>query len=603
MPDFLSHFSIKLNQNDPPTGMMGDLAEIVVETNLHLPAMSIIRLHDREMKWVDSNELAVGTPVEIAAKAREASRPTTVFKGEITAHEPEFDQAAPSFQVRCYDRAHRLHRGRRRRSFLDQTDGDIAGTLAGEAGLTPQVGSTSVTYDYLFQNNLTNWEFLQERARRIGFDCFVDDQTLHFEEAGRSQGQVDLEWGTNSLRTFRPRLSTCGQVKEVVVRGWDAKNKQEIIATATQGQGQPQIGESESGGQTSEGAFQPDAQMTIVDRPVNSVDEATAFAQAVADDLSGDYIRAEGEGDGDPRLQAGTTANITAVGDRFSGEYLVTRAVHSYAAEERYTTRFSVTGRRALSVGTLLTSEADVRDSRLPGVVVGLVTDLGDPDEIGRVKVKFPWLEDHAESTWARIAAPMAGPERGFYWLPEVNDEVLVAFEHNDINFPYVIGALWNGQDKPPLPSSEVIGADGHVNQRVIRSRSGHLVVLDDTDGDEKIIIRDKTESNEIVIDSASNSMSIKVEGDFTVEATGKITLKSTQDLTLESSANSKVKTRGNLEVEATGNSTLKGTQLTLEGTSKGTLKAPMVSVEGSAQTEIKGGAMTEIKGAVVKIN
>lgn len=566
MPDLLSHFSIKLNQTDAPAEMMDDLSEIVVETNLHLPAMSIIRLHDPEMKWVDSNELAVGTPVEIAAQAQDDSSPTTVFKGEITAHEPEFNQATPSFQVRCHDRAHRLHRGRRRRAFLNETDGGIARKLADEAGLTPQVGSTSTTHDYLFQNNLTNWEFLQERARRIGFDCFVDDQTLHFEQAGGSQGQVDLEWGTDSLRTFRPRLSTCGQVKEVVVRGWDPRNKQEIIGTVTQGQGQPQIGESESGGQTSESAFRPapQAKMTIVDRPVHSVEEATAFAQAIADDLSGDYIRAEGEGDGDPRLQAGTTVNITAVGNRFSGQYLVTRAVHSYAAEERYTTRFSVTGRRALSVGTLLTSEADVRDSRLPGVVVGLVTNLDDPDRIGRVKVKFPWLEDQAESTWARVATPMAGPDRGFYWLPEVNDEVLVAFEHNDVNFPYVLGALWNGQDKPPEGTAEILSPDGKVNQRVIKTREGHLIVLDDSPGQPGITIIDKTGNNKIEIDSTQNKITLQSDADFVIQAKGKVQISGDLGVEIKSNANVDVQASANVEVQGSGQVNIKGSLVNL---------------------------------------
>ena len=82
--------------------------------------------------------------------------------------------------------------------------------------------------------------------------------------------------------------------------------------------------------------------------------------------------------------------------------------------------------------------------SRVTGVVVGVVTNNQDPDGLGRVKVKFPWLSDADESSWARIAAPMAGKERGLYFLPEVDDEVLVIFEHGDLRFPFVPGALWN---------------------------------------------------------------------------------------------------------------------------------------------------------------
>jgi uncharacterized protein involved in type VI secretion and phage assembly len=118
-------------------------------------------------------------------------------------------------------------------------------------------------------------------------------------------------------------------------------------------------------------------------------------------------------------------------------------------------------------------------DGRVFGVVVGVVTNNQDPDKLGRVKVRFPWLSQDDESYWARIAVLMAGNNRGAWFLPEVDDEVLVAFEHGDVRMPYVLGALWNGVDAPPRDNS-----DGKNNQRVIRSRSGHeLVFNDDSDG------------------------------------------------------------------------------------------------------------------------
>src|SRR5664280_3415392 len=117
------------------------------------------------------------------------------------------------------------------------------------------------------------------------------------------------------------------------------------------------------------------------------------------------------------------------------------------------------------------TAEQEVHSRRITGVVVGVVTNNQDPDGFGRVKVKFPWLSDVDESDWARVAAPMAGNKRGFYFLPEVDDEVLVAFEHGDVRFPYVLGALWNGKDAPPATNG-----DGKNNVRVIQSRSGHVI-------------------------------------------------------------------------------------------------------------------------------
>ena len=96
------------------------------------------------------------------------------------------------------------------------------------------------------------------------------------------------------------------------------------------------------------------------------------------------------------------------------------------------------------------------------------------------MKVKFPWLAND-ESAWARLAVPMAGAGRGFYFIPEVNDEVLVAFEQGDINRPYVIGCVWNGRDAPPEPASKVVDASGKVNQRILKSRLGHTITIDDS--------------------------------------------------------------------------------------------------------------------------
>jgi len=201
----------------------------------------------------------------------------------------------------------------------------------------------------------------------------------------------------------------------------------------------------------------------------------------------------------------------------------------------------------------------ELRSNRLNGVAPAVVTNNQDPEGLGRVKVKFPWLSDNNETDWVRVATLMAGPERGSFFLPEVGDEVLVAFEHGDINAPYVIGVLWNGQQKPPETNS-----DGKNNIRKIRSRSGHeivfndddsvkkekieihtkaghRIVLDDSAGGEKIEVVDKTGSNRIVIDSVKNSigiecgMQLKIKAQTVeIEGTASLTLKSNAILTIQ---------------------------------------------------------------------
>jgi uncharacterized protein involved in type VI secretion and phage assembly len=171
---------------------------------------------------------------------------------------------------------------------------------------------------------------------------------------------------------------------------------------------------------------------------------------------------------------------------------------------------------------TLMGGREQVKSDRVYGVAVGIVTNNQDPEELGRVRLRFPWLSDTDESHWARVMSPMAGPERGLYFLPEVDDEVLVMFEHGQLDYPFVIGALWNGKDKPPAQNK-----DGANNLRMLKSRSGHTVTFDDTDGAEKLVITDRTGKNTLILDSKENSITLSSDGELTVKAQGNLTLES----------------------------------------------------------------------------
>ncbi|BAY29277.1 Rhs element Vgr protein [Nostoc carneum NIES-2107] len=189
---------------------------------------------------------------------------------------------------------------------------------------------------------------------------------------------------------------------------------------------------------------------------------------------------------------------------------------------------------------------------RFYGVTIGIVSSNEDKEGLGRVKIKLPRISDTDESYWARVLTPMAGKERGIYFLPEPLDEVLVAFDQGDINCPYILGSLWNGQDKPPEKNE-----DGKNNKRLIKSRSGHQIILDDTQDAEKIIIQDATGKNEIVIDSKNNAMMLKVEKDLTIEAKGKISLKTSGgDLAIECN-NLNIQAKQNCEIKAEANCNL----------------------------------------------
>ncbi len=188
------------------------------------------------------------------------------------------------------------------------------------------------------------------------------------------------------------------------------------------------------------------------------------------------------------------------------------------------------------------------------GVTIGIVTNNQDPDGLGRVKVRFPWLSDQDESHWARMLSPMAGKERGLYFLPEVDDEVLVAFEHGMAEFPYILGALWNGKDKPPENNS-----DGKNNLRTLKSRSGHIIRLDDTDGAEKIEIIDKSGKNSVVVDTKANSITIAADTDITIQSSnGKLVLRG-NGVEIVSRAALKLEASQNMDIQAGPQMTIKG--------------------------------------------
>ena len=196
---------------------------------------------------------------------------------------------------------------------------------------------------------------------------------------------------------------------------------------------------------------------------------------------------------------------------------------------------------------------------RFYGVVVGIVTNNQDPENMHRVKVRFPWLSADVESNWARVAAPMSGKDRGAYFLPEVDDEVLVAFEHGQVDHPFVVGCLWNGKDDAPESN-----ADGENNHRTIKSRSGHILRLNDKSGNETIEIIDKSGKNRIIIDTAKNSITIEAQSDITIKsATGKLTMQA-NGIEMKSQMGVSVEAAQNMDLKANAIVTVKGAMIRL---------------------------------------
>jgi uncharacterized protein involved in type VI secretion and phage assembly len=224
-------------------------------------------------------------------------------------------------------------------------------------------------------------------------------------------------------------------------------------------------------------------------------------------------------------------------------------------------------------------TEAESRRGRVYGVVVGVVTNNQDPEKMGRVKVRFPWLNETDESNWARVATMMAGQDRGTWFLPEVGDEVLVAFEHGDVQFPYVVGSLWNGVDTPPRDN-----ADGQNNERVIKSRSGHELIFGDEDGKEKVEIKTKA-GHQLLLDDTSGSEVITV-----VDKSGN------NKIELDTAANS-------IAITAQTKISLKAQNIEITADTSLTMKSQQVEISADAAATVKSSSMLTLKGSLVKIN
>ena len=193
----------------------------------------------------------------------------------------------------------------------------------------------------------------------------------------------------------------------------------------------------------------------------------------------------------------------------------------------------------------------------IKGIAIALVTQNKDDDGLCRVKVSYPWHEKPRESYWARVAMPMAGKDRGFVTIPEVGDEVVVAFEREDLRFPYVLGALWNGKEKPPFDN-----ADGKNDKRMFKSRKKHLLVFDD--GAKGVVELAHEKGRRIVFDDNGFTVEdekgnvVKVEsasGAMTIEAKGRLTIKA---------ASISIEATGSIDVKATGVATVQGSMVNI---------------------------------------
>jgi uncharacterized protein involved in type VI secretion and phage assembly len=585
---FANTLLVEVDGRPLPDDVKTLLTYAYVDDSRNLPDVFLLRYRDPGHVVLGKAGFTVGAKIALKVQTADPGGPLILMSGEITAVGLDLDRTGTFTEVRGYDHAHRLFRGRRITVYPNMTIADVVRKVTERAGLkvgtidaVPGVGGRPHTQ--LSQDNVSDWEFLSRLADAVGAQIAVVDGTLDFRLPAKPSGAPDTNAKAHTdplvleahrtLITLRASVTAAEQVPQVEVRGWDFENKKEVVATAT-----PQAAGTEVAG------LDPVAlskkfngpPFLAAESPHRTQAEARATADALAAQLGGACIELEGSARGNPKLRAGTAVTLANVGEPFTGKYTLTSTRHLFNDQVGYITEFTVSGRQERSLYGLVTGATAAGGDR--GLVPAVVSDVKDPAKHGRVKLTFPWLAKDFSSAWARVVQAGAGNGRGTVLLPEVGDEVLVGFEQGAFDAPYVLGGLYNGKDKMPKLSTEPVDSgSGEIAARAFVSRTGHKLEFVETDG--------------ITIASGDGKLVVKLD-------------KKAQTIELTSGKGVTVKADSGVRIDAgTGSLQLTGQSVEVKGTSGVKIEGATVSVTGQGQAELTASGSVTVRGSIVRIN
>lgn len=327
---------LSINGTELAPLMQAQLLEVGIGTAVDAAGTFWFTLAQRDL---DATSLLVDDPLfkpggTVKVQMGYAGALETVMEGDITGLEVGFEGTLQGvLRVRGYDKYHRLRRGAVSKTYLQVKDSDVAAQIAGELGLSAEAEDTGTVHPYLLQVGQTPIDFLLTRARIIGYSVEVTGSKLLFRPLPYSKPKVlSLDWDSG-LMSFNGYLSTANQVSEVEVRGWDPKEKRGIVGKATAADLKSAMGGKEKGPEAADPLG--GGTLVIVDRPVASEDEANGLARAELERLALEYITAEAELWGEPKLRAGDVVELKRIGERFSGLYYITECLHHWSGSLR----------------------------------------------------------------------------------------------------------------------------------------------------------------------------------------------------------------------------------------------------------------------------
>lgn len=591
-----------LSRPDPPIvkvdgavladAVKNNLLSVRVEARMSVPAVAEVRFADPGFTIVDGTTFTVGKPITVTGGGS-----TVVFDGEIVAlavdHNPD---TVTELVITAYDKGHRLGHKSSVQVFQSQSYSAAISTIAGNYGLSATVDSslTTPTHEFIVAA-VNDYAFLNDIAFRTGTQWWVEGATLHF--APRASGAA-VVIGKDDIKRCRVRHTAAERSTDVVVRSWDPATKAAIVQTDTASAAAPAspvVTTATIGSSNRTGASTFAGPRTLRTLPAATQAEATALAKGIGTRIAAAETSLRVEVRGKPALKPGSIIDLQDVGTKLAGEYYVTSVEHIWDSRD-YITRVETGALDPTGLVDLLGgAPSPVTELGRVGLVVGVVTNNNDPNGQGRVKVKVPAFDDQTELPWARVMSLGANATTGLVVTPEVNDEVLVGFEHGDLRRPLVLGGVWGGVAKPPI-AKDVTIANNKVAQWSMVT-GGHKLILRGADAAADKHMKLTLSDNATILYVGADKIEV-ISNDKPIE------VKNSQ---------------GSMLVAANGDITLKAPNITLDATTKVTIKAPTIEAKGSAVVKVESSAtlelkasslaklestgMTEIKGSMVKVN
>ena len=527
-----------------------------------------------------------------------------LFLGEITSVDFEGSVASSTETVLlAFDKRHRMYRHELVKVFKDATYADVVGGLLGEIGLTAKDLSglpTTVMKYYLHEG--TVGDLIERLCARYALCCVWKDGKVSVKKPSELTQNVGTIRPSVEMLEYRLRQTTSSDHAKSQVRGWDPKNKEAIISDGTRADPPGGV----VAGPKAQQAFSREDALFHTTHVAAAAEGAAVAAALLAANVDAG-MQLDATTNLLPKATAGKLITVEDVPARFAGAYRLTSVTHRYDHADGGRSRLVCRGADDTTLTGLLehavlggapAAALSAGHGLQPAIVTNVKSvpnegALGADGAAGEVKVKLPWLGDAIESGWLRVVTVGGGKERGFFVMPEVNDEVLVAFHNGDMRAGYVLGGLYNGKDAAPRSAAQL--TDGSVIQeRVWKSRAGHEIVLGDKDGEEFILIKSSDEKLQIVLDVKEEAIRIASTGDVTITAE--------KDLWLEA--------KGEMNIKAAKDIKMEGANINAKAQTKVAIDGAQVAVNGSGTTEVKGGKVditsngpATVKGNPIMLN